>query len=180
MTITARTASLAAAALLAAGCGSRSPGNATTGQRPGNFVSAAFAYARCMRNHGVTSFPDPKVSISPGRTAVGFSITPATSGTALFKSADESCRRILPGPPTEAQRRARTQDLLSFARCMRGRGIGSFPDPSSQGELSAAAVRSAGIDLHSPAVLAAAKACIPAAHGAISAADVNRAVNGGQ
>jgi hypothetical protein len=41
-------------------------------------------------------------------------------------------------------------------------------------------VSAAGIDLQAPVVLPAAKACIGAANGAITGADVERAINGGQ
>jgi hypothetical protein len=47
--------------LLAAGCGGsgKSPTNGSTlSQNP---LQAAFKYSACMRNHGVTNFPDPQV-----------------------------------------------------------------------------------------------------------------------
>ena len=64
----ARTFALAAGvALLTAACGSSSPPKSGTQQ---NLASAAFAFAACMRNHGVANFPDPHVSSGNGRTAV--------------------------------------------------------------------------------------------------------------
>jgi hypothetical protein len=64
---------------------------------------------------------------------------------------------------------------LSFARCMRSRGITAFPDPTRQGQYTLSMVTAAGVDIHAPAVKAAAMACIPASQGTVSAADIQRA-----
>ena len=50
---------------------------------------------------------------------------------------------------------------------MRSHGMSNFPDPNSQGDLNLAGT---GINSHelTPAELAAARACLPAAHGDIS------------
>ncbi len=56
-----RVIAAASLALLAACCGGsgKSPANgATLSQNP---MQAAFRYSACMRNHGVTNFPDPQV-----------------------------------------------------------------------------------------------------------------------
>jgi hypothetical protein len=58
--------------------------------------------------------------------------------------------------------------------------VAGFPDPTSQRQLTVAMVKAAGVDLHAPAVLTAAKGCIGVSHGAITPADVERAVNGRQ
>jgi hypothetical protein len=70
--------------------------------------------------------------------------------------------------------------VLAFARCLRSHGVPDFPDPTSQGRLTVEMVTAAGVDLHAPVVLTAAKVCLPTAHGAITGADVARAVNGPQ
>jgi hypothetical protein len=176
-----RKVAIASVALLAAGCGSGSPGTSTAASRqPQDGASAGFAYARCMRDHGVTNFPDPHVVSSPGRTAITMMVPRAFAATALFKSADKACRGILPGPPTVAQQRARAQGLLAFARCMRAHGVQGFPDPTGQGELSLQMVKAAGVDVHAPAVLAAARVCVGVSRGAITPADVARVGSGGQ
>ena len=46
------------------------------------------------------------------------------------------------------------------------------------GQLTLAMVDAAGVDVHAPAVQAAARTCLPAADGAITAAQVYRAENG--
>ena len=59
-----------------------------------------------------------------------------------------------------AQARVRVTAALAFARCLRGRGFPRFPDPTSTGELSHEMLASAGIDMHQPALLRAADACV--------------------
>jgi hypothetical protein len=178
-------AAIASLAVLAAGCGSSS-GTSSTDPSPQSFVGAAYKYASCMRNHGVTNFPEPQVSSHNG----GRSVVIAVSGLGLrspqFKAAQQVCRGILPAPPNinptqvAQQQHARELELLAFARCLRSHGLTGFPDPTSQGQLTIQMVDAAGIDLHAPIVLTAAKACVGVTHGAVTPADVERAVNGGQ
>jgi hypothetical protein len=68
--------------------------------------------------------------------------------------------------------------LRAFARCIRSHGFPSFPDPTSGGQISHQMLASAGIDLHQPAVLPAAEACVSVTHGVITRADVARFVAG--
>ena len=176
---------IAALAVVAAGCGSSGPSTSTSTSGslrtgPKNAVQTAFEYSRCMRSHGVTNFPDPKIVSSPGHQAIGFHVDPSEAGSPNFKSAGKACQSILP-PPTgdsQAQQQAHKQDLLDFASCMRAHGIAGFPDPDLQGQLTLEMVRAAGIDLRSRGVLVAGRACAGASHGVISVADVEAAVNG--
>jgi hypothetical protein len=173
--------------LLGAGCGS-SPGSPSGSTTPPtkDFASSAYRFSSCMRNHGVADFPDPRVSSGAnGQVSVMVRITPSITGSPQFKAAQKACRGILPAPGNVSatqlaqQQHARAQNLLAFATCLRSHGVPGFPDPTSQGQLTLQMVKAAGVDLHAPAVLTAAKACIGVAHGAITAADVERAVNGG-
>jgi hypothetical protein len=171
---------VASVAILAAGCGSSSPPKSATGST-GSFQSAiaqADRYSTCMRQHGLTDFPDPRVSSSPGHQ--GIAIQAVGSGP-VFATAQKACGHILPAPSNAdiaaqaAQRRVHAQDLLSFARCMRGRGIGDFPDPDAEGDLTTEMITAAGVDLHAPQTGAAARACIPASHGILTPALVAQA-----
>jgi hypothetical protein len=183
-----RSTSLGAAvaiALLAAGCGgsSRQPNSGPGG--PHDMANKAFEFSACMRNHGVSNFPDPKVSSSgPGDTAIAMVVPRTFASSPSFRSANQACRSILPGagninPQQVAQQVQRhKQDLLAFARCLRSHGLTNFPDPNSQGRLTLAMLQQAGVDLHAPDVLPAARACLGASNGAVSWADVERAVNG--
>lgn len=161
-------------------CGSSSSTSTTSSsQSPQSFVSKAYQFSACMRDHGVTNFPDPKVtSNGSGQQIAIRAVGPNTPG---FKTATKACSGILPMPTKAdlaaqaAQRHARTQGLLSFARCMRGHGINGFPDPAAQGQLTLQMITAAGIDLHAPQVAVAARACIPDSNGAITRADVAQA-----
>jgi hypothetical protein len=76
-----------------------------------------------------------------------------------------------------AQRHARLQDMLSFARRVRGRGVSRFPDPDAQGQLTIEMVLAEGIDVHASSALAAVKACLPATHRLLTPAAVQRALS---
>jgi hypothetical protein len=141
-----------------------------------------------MRAHGVPNFPDPKVSAGPTGGSVQVAIVVgAPNGvnpkSPAVASANKSCQNILPAPGASqnaAQEHKHALDLLSFAQCLRAHGLSDFPDPNPQGRLTIAMITAAGVDLQAPRTLVAAKACIGASHGAISVADVERAVNGTQ
>jgi hypothetical protein len=176
----------AALAVIVAGCGGSSPpsasvsGSAASG-KPG---ADAYQFANCMRNHGVSSFPDPVVKVSGNSASVAIHITPTVSGSPAFKTAQKACAHILPGPNgngnglSPAQQQARTRALVAFAQCLRTHGFPHFPDPNAQGDLSLQTVQAAGIDIHTPALLTAGKACTSVTHGQITPADVVRAING--
>lgn len=171
--------------LAAAGCGSSSHSSSSL-QPPANIANAGFRYADCMRNHGVSNFPNPKVSTSGGGTKIALAVPSLLSQSPQFRSAQQACRSILPKPqnlnPAQlaAMQHTREVDLLSFAKCLRDNGLTNFPDPTSQGQLTLEMIHAAGIDLQAPNVLPAAKVCIGASHGAVTGADVARAINGGQ
>ena len=116
---------------------------------------------------------------------MGYFATPSPlAASPAFKNANKACQRIpLPDLDTAqaaAARAAREQHMLTFAKCIRGHGVPDFPDPTAQGQLTQQMIASAGIDLHASAVLAAAKACLPAADGTITARQVQQAINAGQ
>jgi hypothetical protein len=145
-------------------------------------AAPAFKYSRCMRAHGVPDFPDPVVRSSDGHASVGIKVNPAETSSPQFTSAQRACASIMPAPnPAEVaqQQRAEKAGKLSFARCIRQHGIRGFPDPDSQGRLTPEMLSSAGIDLHAPALLTAAEACVGASHGTITKAQVEQAVKGG-
>ncbi len=174
---------LATLALLAAGCGSANNNNSstTTGKATSfqSFVAAAFAYSRCMRSHGDASFPDPHVINSPGRQGIGIQ---AVGSSSQFKTANQACKGLMPNPgnanPAQAaaQRRARGAAILAFARCLRGHGVSSFPDPTSDGSITPQMLQSAGVDLRAPSFLTAARTCVGVTHGVITFAQVEQAI----
>jgi hypothetical protein len=125
-------AALAAAGAIAA-CGSGSPrGSASAGGSGSDPSHAqpqqqALNFARCMRSHGVTSFPDPSANGS------GFSLAAAGISTSspAFRSAQSACRNLLPVKHVPSQRPTAQayHRLLHWATCMRAHGISSMPDP---------------------------------------------------
>jgi hypothetical protein len=138
-------------------------------------AAAAIDFADCMRSHGVSDFPDPA---SAPRAFKGALETKSPA----FKSAESACHDLLPNqgrhsqsaPPSQAQLAAE----LLFARCLRSHGFPSLPDPSSSGELSHEMLAHAGIDIHQPAVVQAADACVSVTHGFLTRAAVARFVAG--
>jgi hypothetical protein len=174
----------AGAAVVITGCGGSAlpPATGTSAQSIQHPVTAAFRFSACMREHGVTNFPDPVVHSSPGQQSIGIHVTPALVGSPQFKSAQKSCASILPAPSggdQAQQQRNQVKGMLSFTRCVRAHGINGFPDPNAQGQLTPQMLSTANIDVHAPSVLTAAKACISESDGQVNAAAIRQAANTG-
>ena len=177
-------AAAASCSLLAAGCGGgnsagvASAGSAATTTPPIETPASAFvAFSHCMRANGIPSFPDPQ-QFPDG--SVKLTIQRLGSGNPHFQTAMSACSHFLPAHGSgddAAQTRTELSDELSFARCMRGRGVSRFPDPRAPGGLTVEMVEAQGIDIHSPAVLRVVQACLPASHGALTPARVREALN---
>jgi hypothetical protein len=172
--------------LAVTGCGS-SAKTATTGSPaspPQKIVADAYKYSSCMRDNGVSGFPDPKAVNQPGQHGLSIQITPAITSSPAFAKARNACSGIMPGgqfhdgsPAQQAQQQeTRKEDALSFADCMRAKGVANFPDPDAQGQLTVQMVVAQGIDVHAASVLSAVKACLPASHGALTVAGVRQAI----
>lgn len=129
-------------------------------------ASSAYAFAKCMRAHGVPNFPDPRPSSKGG----GFAFTVSSSGVVVvdgtsfngpaFNAAKRACSHldsgVFPSPLTEAQK----QGMVAKAQCIRRHGVPSFPDPTfGPGGYGAGVILGAGISPDSPAIRTAAKAC---------------------
>jgi len=174
---------VAAFSLLAAGCGGGgSPGVANVASSTTTTTATTHiglvAFAACMRSHGVPNFPDPDSSGEIPKTQV---VANAQANPRKFNAAQTACIHLAPNgslgrQQTAAQKRTQLADELSFAKCMRSRGVARFPDPTAQGQLSVEMVQAQGIDVHAPAVLHVVQACLPASHGALTAAKVEEAI----
>jgi len=173
---------IASLTLLAAGCGGSGKSPTTSACLSQNPVQAAFQYSACMRDHGVTNFPDPQVINHDGEQGVRIQAV-GPKDSPQFDAAQKACQGILPAPSgdgpqeTAQQKRTRLADALSFAKCMRSHGVTGFPDPTAQGDLSVEMVQAQGIDVHSPAILKVVELCLPASHGALTPAKVRAALN---
>jgi hypothetical protein len=131
-------AALVAATLLVAACGgdaSETPSVAGSdsskpaqdgGSSGGGKRADALAYARCMRSHGVQSFPDPN---SEGE--ITLDATPENGldfNNPRMKAAMEACKELEP-VLSEGDRKTQYAGALKFAKCMRENGLPDFPDP---------------------------------------------------
>jgi hypothetical protein len=92
----------------------------------------ALAYSECMRDNGITEFPDPERN---GDNGIGLSLPEGTDPhDEDFKAAEEACEDLMPGPDE-----GETIDpeiyaaLLEYSECMRENGIENFPDPQPGG-----------------------------------------------
>jgi hypothetical protein len=156
------TAALVAIGLLAAACGGASgPGVANVGSAasasPGSSGhGSALAYARCMRSHGITNFPDPD---SNGNLSLD-----AGPGTGIYpsspqhKAADRACKPLMP-PGDPGQLAQNRPAMLRYARCMRAHGVSDFPDPSPGGGIQIQQQPGSDLDPSSPVFKAADRAC---------------------
>ena len=178
---------VAAFSLLAAGCGGGggSPGvasapSSTTAPTTTTTQNGLLAFSQCMRSNGMPSFPDPQHFVGGN---VKLTIHQLGTGSPHFQTALSACNHLLPtnggsgSQQTAQQQRTQLADELSFAKCMRSRGVSGFPDPTAQGDLSVEMVQAQGIDVHSPAVLRVVQACLPASHGGLTPAKVREALN---
>jgi hypothetical protein len=167
--ITAATVAACACAVALAACGGSSKHDAASAS---NNYQSFLNFSKCMRAHGVPSFPDPSagggISITPGA-----GLNPASPA---FQNAQKTCSHLLPGggPGHQKPSEQAKQRMLALARCMRAHGQQNFPDPTTtpprapaQGQPGAVLgigglflnLGAAGINPNSPAFQQAGKAC---------------------
>ncbi|MFB9831849.1 hypothetical protein [Actinoallomurus acaciae] len=149
---------LAALALAAAGCGgSGDSGSSSSGSNANPTLEQAVKYAQCMRENGVTNFPDPDKN---GRFVIAAG--GPNRNSSQFKKAQQACKsQEPPGIKDDPADVAKAQqEWLKFAQCMRKNGIQDFPDPQD-GRLLVDRDR---IDTKSPQFKKAMNACRDVAH----------------
>ena len=134
-TTTGMTALLGLVLSLAACGGSKAPAGAAAGSSSGGLAQLE-SYAKCMRSHGISDFPDP--TTSPGGGAAiethGGPGSDLDRNNPRFKAANQSCKSVLPGgsqTPTQSAQEIAAE--VKWAHCMRSHGLPSFPDPNGQG-----------------------------------------------
>jgi hypothetical protein len=146
-------ATLSCLALAPAGCGGGSgTAPASAGGAAGSGAPGVEAYAKCMRSHGVPTFPDPnsKGQVSPSSIV--------NLNSPQYRKAQEVCRSLAPrGGQTVGGSGSLTPQqqaqFLRFARCMRAHGVSKFPDPTSSG------MSLSGVDPSSPQFQSAQTVC---------------------
>jgi hypothetical protein len=122
---------------------------AAGGASPTSTAQSGMAqFALCMRQNGVTNFPDP----SNGHFVMGGNI----QSNPHFNTAIQDCQHLLgasgiSGGAGGTQQSAR----LKFAHCMQTSGVPNFPDPSANGAI----VAPSGVDRNSATYQAAFNKC---------------------
>ena len=87
-------------------------------------------FAACMRENGVTEFPDPDASgeLTIDGIVNGSSLDPSTPA---WKEAIAACKDQQPPGFTGRKRSPEQQEAaLEFAQCIRDNGVKDFPDPA--------------------------------------------------
>jgi hypothetical protein len=125
-------AALATVALIGAGCSSEPAENGNAGNTNAANQEQAVKFAECMRDNGVSEFPDPDAS---GRLTIdgvlnGSSLDPSS---AAWQNAIAACEDLQPpGFTGDEEVTAEEQEVrLEFAQCMRDNGVEDFPDPAN-------------------------------------------------
>ncbi len=134
----ARTAAAIAASTVIAACGSNSPSSSSSGGHPTQaqiqeqLHQDALRFARCMRSHGVSNFPDPTSPGADKEFLLG-QIPGVNRQSPAFQSAQTACKHLLPGGgPGSRDATAKVMaHLLHISRCLRAHGLTGFPDPTS-------------------------------------------------
>jgi hypothetical protein len=150
-------------AALVAGCG-----GGTRADSSSKVMSAALAYAKCMRSHQVPDFPDPNgqgefrlrpFTVEHGRTTP---IEDLVATSPAFQAAERVCGSFgSAGRPVAAtQEQQEFQKSLKAAACMRANGVPNYPDPTLRGGvIDHNFAADLNIDPSSPAFLKAADKC---------------------
>jgi hypothetical protein len=145
--VSLRAGALVGLVLVAAACSggsggagvAQTGGGETTGPSPSpSSGGSALAFAQCMREHGITDFPDPdshggqEIKMRPG--------SDLDPHNPVFRSAQRACQSLMPTPSREERQQALAQ-ALRFSQCMRAHGISGFPDPRRRAAGSRSAYR---------------------------------------
>jgi len=124
----------------------------------GGARSQLLELSRCMRSHGVPSFPDPSAS----GVIQGSGLDP---NSPQFERAMKSCAKYTPKGRshfTPAEKQKLLAQLLRYSRCMRSHGVPAFPDPTSSGNGVGLQIQGGpnnGLDPGSPIFQRASRAC---------------------
>jgi hypothetical protein len=93
-------------------------------------TDAPVKFSQCMREHGLSWFPDPKPD---GRLTID---VPPGVPKEKVDAAQEACKQWAPGggdaPKMDP---ADLEKVRQMAKCMRANGVPNFPDPQPDGRL---------------------------------------------
>lgn len=146
--------------LLAAACGGNpsSTGPSGSPNAGGSAQSQQLAFARCMRAHRVTDFPDSGGLTHLPQASPGSDLNP---NNPTNRAARQACQSLLPTVHLNPAQAAQTLAIgLKFSKCMRNHGITNYPDPGPHnGPGGGWGINLSGVDLNSPQFQAAQQAC---------------------
>lgn len=139
---------------VAQGAKSTSTGGQKTGS--GDAFQQALAYAKCMRQHGVTDFPDPQRSNGGVRVQMDKKLQQSP----YFKKAAQACRTLQPGNTNNGGgTKVDAAKIGPWAQCIRDHGVRNFPDPKNNGNALRIDFTGTGIDPGSATFKNAVQAC---------------------
>lgn len=127
--------------------------SASASAATGDNAESALKFSQCMREHGLTWFPDPT---SDGKMAVKI---PQGTPKEKVDAAQEACKKYAPngGQPPKLDAAALEQ-ARQMSKCMRENGVPNFPDPDPNGQLKVDGNK-VGVGPGDPKFDAAQKAC---------------------
>jgi hypothetical protein len=129
-------AALAVVALIGAGCSNEPAENGNAGNTNAGTDVQALKFAQCMRDNGVSEFPDTDGSgeLTIDGVLNGSSLDPDSTA---WKEAIGACKDLQPpGFTGDEEVTAEDRELrLEFAECMRDNGVPDFPDPADDAPL---------------------------------------------
>ncbi|MGO9959991.1 MAG: hypothetical protein ACLP50_29115 [Solirubrobacteraceae bacterium] len=152
-------------AFMIAACGSSS--NQTTSTTASSTLTMLTKFSACMRDHGVTGFPDPNTTETPNSFGIdGYNFDlPANMDTQspAYEAANRTCQPRTAGSGAPHQLPAKAKEaLLAHAECMRKHGVPNYPDPTFSTAGGGVTVSSGGVpgmNPRSPAFQQAQKIC---------------------
>jgi hypothetical protein len=154
--------SVAACALMLAACGAGVGVSAATTSNGAN-NEAGFTFAKCMRAHNVSGFPDPGGAAASGISILGSSI-PSTINihAPAFRAALNRCMTALnAGQARPAITASQKEAAVKFSQCMRAHGVSNYPDPQFPpgGGIEIGPPPGSNVNMSAPAVAHAQNIC---------------------
>jgi hypothetical protein len=122
-------AALAMVALIGVGCSDEPAENGSAGNTNADYENAV-KFSECMRDNGVSEFPDPDAS---GELTIDGVLNGSSldASSTTWKTAMGVCKDLEPAGFTgdEDLTAEEQQARLEFAQCIRDNGVKDFPDP---------------------------------------------------
>ena len=108
-------------------CGSGSPSGSGSNSSQSQPQQELLSFARCMRSHGVSNFPDP----NPNGSGFNINVAGMNSSSPAVTAAQRACKGLLPvkRPPSGPPSPQAFSRLVHWASCMRAHGISGLSDP---------------------------------------------------